>query len=114
MYAIRSYYGPSGGSIGSVTLGNLVPEFEKVAFSLKEGEISELVETKYGLHIIRVDKLEVGRTRPLEEVKPQIEETLGREARVSVYKKWMDELKSKSFIQTFLFEGSEGERNNFV
>lgn len=103
--------GPSGGSIGSVTLGNLVPEFEKVAFSLKEGEISELVETKYGLHIIRVDKLEVGRTRPLEEVKPQIEETLGREARVSAYKKWMDELKSKSFIQTFLFEGSEGEES---
>jgi peptidyl-prolyl cis-trans isomerase SurA len=99
--------GRTGGSIGPVTLGNLVAEFEKAAFSLKEGEISDLVETKYGLHIIRVDKREPGETRPLAEVRPGIEKILGREAHAAAYDKWMNELKKKSFIETYLFEDAE-------
>jgi len=101
--------GRNGGKIGPVALGNLVPEFEKVAFSLKEGEISDLVETKYGLHIIRVDKREEGHTQPLEEVKDAIADRLGREARATAYNSWMDELRAKAFIETFLFD-EEGDK----
>jgi peptidyl-prolyl cis-trans isomerase D len=56
-----------------VSRGQTVPEFEKVAFSLKPGETSDLVKTQYGYHIIQVLKHEDARLQPFEEVKSQIE-----------------------------------------
>tara|TARA_B100001758_G_scaffold81904_1_gene69637 strand:- start:45893 stop:47212 length:1320 start_codon:yes stop_codon:yes gene_type:complete len=44
----------SGGELGFVNRGDLVPEFERAAFRLSEGEISEVVESQYGLHIIQL------------------------------------------------------------
>lgn len=45
-----------GGSLGTIERGELVPEFEAVAYKLKEGEISEVVETPFGYHLIIVDE----------------------------------------------------------
>lgn len=60
-----------GGSLGAITKGALVPEFEKVAFKLRDGEISHPVKTQFGYHIITV-KITPARTVPCAEAEPGI------------------------------------------
>jgi peptidyl-prolyl cis-trans isomerase D len=62
-----------GGSLGWIGRGQTVPEFEKSAFSLPKGQISELVKSSYGFHIIRVDDKQEAHAKSLDEVKSEIE-----------------------------------------
>ena len=56
----------------------MVPPFEQAAFALKPGEMSELVETQFGYHIIKVAEKQESRVVPLDEAKGQIEQYLTR------------------------------------
>jgi len=60
------------GDLGWLVQGQTVPEFEKAAFSLNKGEISDLIKTQYGFHIIKVVDKETAHTKAFEEVKDQI------------------------------------------
>ena len=61
-----------GGDLSWIRQGQTVPEFEKTAFSLAPGQISELVKTQYGFHIIKVLEKETAHTKPFEEVKESL------------------------------------------
>jgi peptidyl-prolyl cis-trans isomerase D len=63
---------PKGGDLGYVVRGQTVPEFEKVAFSAKVNDISDIITTEYGYHIIQVQERQPARVTPFEEVKSNI------------------------------------------
>jgi len=69
-----------GGDLGTFGAGRMVPEFEKVAFALKPGEISDVVKTQYGYHIITVIDRKEGEPKPFDQVKEQIRATLRNRA----------------------------------
>ncbi len=64
--------GPKGGDLGSFSKGRMVKPFDDAIFSLSEGEISDVVETQFGFHIIKLEKIEPARIKPLDEVKDSI------------------------------------------
>jgi peptidyl-prolyl cis-trans isomerase D len=63
----------NGGELGWVLRGKTVPEFEKTAFGQNPGQVSDLVQTSYGFHIIQTEEKESARLKPLAEVKGEIE-----------------------------------------
>jgi peptidyl-prolyl cis-trans isomerase D len=66
----------TGGDLDYFSRGRMVPEFENAAFALKPGEISDLVKSQYGFHIIKLVDRKPAVTRSFDEVRPQIEEQL--------------------------------------
>jgi peptidyl-prolyl cis-trans isomerase D len=69
-----------GGELGMIQRGVTVPPFEKAAFSLQPGQISDVIKTQFGYHILKVEEKQTAHLKPLDEVKPQIVATLTRQA----------------------------------
>ena len=69
-----------GGELGWFTKGRMVKPFEDAAFKMKKGEISDLVKTPFGYHIIKVEDIKEAHTKTLDEARPQIVETLTKTA----------------------------------
>lgn len=61
-----------GGDLGWLVHGQTVPEFDKAAFSLPKGEVSDLIRTQYGFHIIKVLDKETAHTKSFDEVKESL------------------------------------------
>ncbi len=70
---------PDGGDTGFFHRGQRVPAFEKVAFALAPGEISDMVETPFGVHIMRLEERRPARLLPLDEVREQLRDHVHRE-----------------------------------
>lgn len=96
--------GSSGGDLGVLERGKMVAEFEEAVFSLKDGEISDVVKTPYGLHIIKADKVFPGNTIPYSDVKEKIKGFLAAEKGQDFYEKWIKELKANAYVEKLLFK----------
>lgn len=84
-----------GGDLGQFGRGQMVPEFEKAAFELEVGAISEPVQTQFGFHLIRVDGQQPAETLEFEAVKDQIERHLTQQTQNQAYFAQIDALKNQ-------------------
>jgi peptidyl-prolyl cis-trans isomerase C len=93
---------PNGGDLGYFEQGQMVPPFEQAAFALKAGEMSEIVETQFGYHIIKVAEKQDSRVVPIEEAKQQIEQYLTQQNRHAQTELFVNELKAKAKIEILI------------
>lgn len=88
-----------GGRLGLVRQGELIPALEQALTSLKIGEITGIVETPEGLHIVRVDDKKPRQFRPFEQVKAEIQSLVFQQKTEDQYQIWMADLKNKAYIE---------------
>jgi peptidyl-prolyl cis-trans isomerase C len=88
-----------GGDLGFFGKDDLPPDFEAVAWGLKNGTTSGVVELGAGLHIIKVHERRAPRTAPLTEVRDQVKAFLVQGQRQTLYQQFLDQTKSKIKIE---------------
>ncbi len=85
----------SGGLYENFGHGYMVKEFEEAAFSVPVGEISDVVETQYGYHILKILSREK-ESRPLDEVRSEIEEKIKQDRKSGTFEKHLNDLKQQN------------------
>ncbi len=93
---------PNGGDLGFFQQGQMVPAFDQVAFKLSPGEISELVETNFGYHIIKVAEKKAAGVIPLADVRPQVQQFLEGQNRQMQTQTFVESLKAKGKVEIFI------------
>jgi parvulin-like peptidyl-prolyl isomerase len=91
-----------GGLYENFGRGDMVKPFDEAAFSVPIGEISDIVETSYGYHILKVISRSK-ETRPLEEVRSQLVQRFEQTKRREVYFQYMDELRQEAQFKLLEF-----------
>ncbi|MFP4453523.1 MAG: peptidylprolyl isomerase [Desulfobacterales bacterium] len=87
--------GESGGDLGFFSRGQMVKNFEEAAFELEPGEVSDIVETRFGYHLIKLEERKDKGVKPLEEVRGDIRENLEQEKVMQKLEPYMESLKKK-------------------
>ncbi|WNG43479.1 peptidylprolyl isomerase [Archangium minus] len=93
--------GPSasdGGDLGFFRRGVMVPAFEKVAFTLKEGEVSEPVRTQFGWHVLKVEARRAVDVAPFDQVKNELESRLKMQKTEKYVEQYVQELRQKASV----------------
>lgn len=91
-----------GGDLGFFSRGMMVQPFEDVAFALKEGEISEVVETQFGYHIIKSTGHKAASQTPFAEIKDQLKQSMIQEKTNAEINTWLTVLRENATIEMLL------------
>ncbi|MFS0639052.1 peptidylprolyl isomerase [Mesobacillus foraminis] len=101
-YSTDASNAESGGELGYFSKGEMAAEFEEAAFSMAKGEISDLVKTEYGYHIIKVTDKKAAKEAVYEDHKEDIKEILFDDKLQSEYATWLQEKKDEAEIENTL------------
>lgn len=89
----------AGGDLGYLSKGNMPPEFEDVVFKMRVGEVSDIIESEFGYHIIKLTDLRASlNDLPLDAVAPEISRVLLLEKRAAVYDSLLSSLRARAKI----------------
>ena len=98
----------SGGDLGYFSHGQMVEKFDKAAFALEPGEVSDIVETRFGYHLIKVEDKKPASTKSLDEVKASIKDKLRNEKIMQKLEPYIESLKQKYPVEKNLAEADQG------
>ena len=98
-----------GGDLGWVQRGATVPDFENAALALKPGQISGLVRTQFGLHLIKMEAYEERRTRSLDEMRAGIRALLAEQKATELMRDALDALIEAAIIGTPLDKAAKAQ-----
>lgn len=88
-----------GGDLGIIRRGEVLPNFERVLFAIKEGEVSDVVRTRAGFHIIKLVR-RLPRIPPsLNQVEKKIRNRIFQDKVTARMRRWMEDLKKKAYIE---------------
>lgn len=91
-----------GGYLGFFTKNQLPKVFAEAAFSLEAGAVSDIVRTRHGFHIIKIEERRGGNFRPLSEVSAEIKNRLERKARAEAIQQHIEKLRQKFKVIAYL------------
>ena len=97
-YSQDSATAAKGGDLGFLSREQVLPEFARVAFSLKPGEVSDPVRTPFGFHVIKLVERKKGQPASLDQVKGQLLRRLTEERQSQRFQAWMKELEAGAKI----------------
>ena len=92
----------TGGDTGLFHRGQMVPAFEEVAFALEPGEISDPVETVYGVHILKLEERQESRLLPLDEVREGLRDHVRDEKMARAVRQKIEELRAAADIEVLI------------
>jgi peptidyl-prolyl cis-trans isomerase D len=94
-----------GGDLGYFSKGMMTPEFEAAAFALKKGELSGIVKSAFGFHIIEVTDIKPQQTRPFDEVRDELVKEYQAQERGDLFTEKAETLANKAFEQPDSLQG---------
>ncbi|MCB1866106.1 MAG: SurA N-terminal domain-containing protein [Chromatiales bacterium] len=90
---------PAGGDLGSFRRGVMAPAFDDAVFGMQTGELRGPIETRFGLHLIRLDSVEPERVRALNEIRDQLRTLVAREKAEKIYFEQAERLAQLAYEQ---------------
>lgn len=91
--------GKEGGSLGWFSRGMMVPEFDQAVFSMNVGEVSDIIETQFGYHIIFKTDQEAAGEADFDQVREKIRDFIRHARRGEAMSAYVEELKAKAMIE---------------
>jgi peptidyl-prolyl cis-trans isomerase C len=88
-----------GGDLGWFARGQMVAPFDSVAFALRPGQLSDVIQTQFGYHVIKLEESRMGAGQPYDQIKEQIRQFLAQQETQQYFRKELDSLKAKANVK---------------